>query len=238
MGKIGIVSYWNDRYSTGGLIYGEHPSGAALQLERYLSASFSDEEPLKILEIGGGYGRNSIYLDEMGRKNGLKEEITIVDISNVALTLGKKLNSLKHGSVNFVQGDVKHLNSVVKPGAYDVVFHNFCLHLFDPSERKLIYSQVREILKNGGIFAGSYLSINDPDHLSFESSIDTTKIVRGIPQHFFTKSEIQDELSPYFRIESEEERKDPEKIISEFRDTVYFYVIARKTKVKTETEDK
>ena len=217
------VDFWNTEFSKG-LIYGDNPSQAAIKTSKLLLKKGILGTKFNLLEIGGGYGRNAKYFIDY-----LNLNTTLFDISDNAIELAKKYTSnCFPGLLNLVLGDVADLNSLLPKAYYDVVFHNFCLHLLCFKDRDRIYSNVSTVLKPGGIFIGSYLSVNDPDCPDPGSGKEVTAFIRGKDQHFFTAQEIRKELNPFFNIEAINEGHDLEEIISEVRQTTYYYVIGIK----------
>lgn len=213
--------YWNNIFKNG-TIYGTYPSETALKAANFLIKKQINKDS-KLLEIGGGYGRNAIYF-----ANQLKLDTTIIDISNIAIELGITLAQQYPLKPRFIQGDATRLEEYFPESSYDIVFHNFCLHLLSKSERKKIYEGTKHILKPKGFFLGSYLSTNDVDCPKIESEEGITLKVRGKYQHFFTEAEIKKELSPYFTIDTIIESSDPEKIIDDIRNTEYYFVVGVK----------
>jgi len=217
------VDFWNQEFSKG-LIYGINPSEAAVKTVDFLKRKVVTGSEHTLLEIGGGYGRNAKYFIEQ-----LGISTTLFDISAKAIDLAKSVTfPCLPNNLNFIQGDVNSLNLMINPESYDIVFHNFCLHLLCFSNRSKIYSNVAKVLKPGGIFIGSYLSVNDPDCPDSSFNQELTTLVRGKEQHFFKEEEIKNELIPYFNIEEIIEGNDLELIISEMRKTVYYYVVGVK----------
>jgi len=214
--------FWNSEFDKGA-IYGLYPSETALKTATLLVKRGIVGPEFKLLEIGGGYGRNSKYFSEQ-----LGVSVAVVDFSEKGIELGRKLVKGQLNPPKFILGDAKILENHVEPSSYDVVFHNFCLHLSSEEERGEIYRSVYKILKRGGLFIGSYLSVDDLDCPERDSEDGVTLAVKGKQQHFFTQKEIENEIGPYFSIDKINRGSDPEKIIDDVRNTEYYFLVGRK----------
>lgn len=215
--------FWNRKYKNHRLIYGKDPSKSAMQCARLITSRKNSEgNKVSLLEIGGGYGRNARYLASFG------VEASVIDFSSEAIELGRRYVAEYGQKINFLKGDVRELAELLTSQKYDIVFSNFCLHIFSEDERKKIYNGIEQVLKPDGLFVGSFLSINDTDYSDDKQISPRTKIIRGKPQHFFTIPEIKRELKDFLEVVSIKERNDPEKIIDSTRNTSYFFVVAKK----------
>lgn len=211
------VDFWNSEYEKG-YIYGLNPSEAAIRAVKLIKSKNIIKEGFRLLEIGGGYGRNAKYFAQQ-----LRIPIKVVEISQQAVDLGKNFLQDSNKYVEYILGDVNSLDKIFNNILFDAVFHNFCLHLLDFGNRKLIYQSISKILKPKGWLIGSYLSINDHDYCK-EVMDNNTILLRGKEQHFFTQEEIINELNDYFETALIEESSDKETIISDVRDTTYYFV--------------
>ncbi|MEA3329632.1 MAG: class I SAM-dependent methyltransferase [Nanoarchaeota archaeon] len=219
---INNQKYWDSEF-TKGLIYGSYPSKIAIKTAGLLIREKLINPDCRLLEIGGGYGRNSQYFAEH-----LGIKATVIDISQVALNLGQDRTKDENNPPKFVLGDILNLRDYFTPLNFDVVFHNFCLHLLPSLDRNKIYRGVFEVLKERGLFIGSYLSINDPDCMEEHTEKGATLNVRGKQQHFFSEDEIRTEVKPYFSIDTLVKSSDPEKIINELRNIEYYFLVGKK----------
>lgn len=216
------AEYWDNEYKRG-YIYGINPSEAAIGAVKLMKSRNIIKEGFRLLEIGGGYGRNAKYFAEQ-----LDIPIKIVDISQRAIELGRKFTQNGKNCVEFILGNVEKLDELITDEFFDIVFHNFCLHLLDFRNRQLIYENVHKVLKTNGLFIGSYLSMNDSDFPKHSPPKDNTLLIRGKEQHYFSSDEIKKELQNIFDIDILEESTDIEEIINCNRNTVYFFVVGIK----------
>lgn len=215
--------FWDNEYKSG-FIYGNFPSESAYKAAKYIIKSKINKPNTVLLEIGGGYGRNAAYFAE-----NLKINVTVVDFSQNAINLGLSIHTGNNNPINFIKGDTKNLNNLFPDSSFDIIFHNFCLHLISPFKRKLLYKQMHKLLNDDGIILGSYLSYKDPDcPKQLINGSGVTVKLRGKDQHFFTRKEIRNELSGYFKILNIIESSDPEIIYNDFRNTSYYFTAAKK----------
>lgn len=130
------------------------------KIEFDITKKYMDEyiEPnSKILDVGGGSGRYSIFLSQKGH------DVTLFDLSKGNLQLAKKKAKEKEVELqNFIHGNALNL-SQKNIGKYDIVL---CMgplyHLTDEAERKKVIQQCLKKLKKGGKLIVSFISIYAP----------------------------------------------------------------------------
>ncbi|MBA4320686.1 MAG: hypothetical protein C0412_20015 [Flavobacterium sp.] len=178
------VDYWDLLYKQIGKIYGEHPSSFA----HYISSLVVKQNgSMKLLEMAHGYGRNSILFAQKGI------EVVGIDLSFYGLKIAER-DKTKYSLQNlqFLQQDIFEINYYEE---FDVVFSNFVFHLFYEVERELLYQKSFSLLKKGGVFANSFLSIEDSDY-GIGTEIESNTFVKDEelekPQHFYSLEEIED----------------------------------------------
>jgi ubiquinone/menaquinone biosynthesis C-methylase UbiE len=100
-----------------------------------------DPKGRKILEVGGGSGRDSIRLAQMGA------EVTVIDYVRSSLNVVER-NARRHNTViRLIHGDA--LNMPFPEGTFDVVFHQGLMeHFRDPGQ---LLRENRRVLKRGGL---------------------------------------------------------------------------------------
>ena len=101
--------------------------------------------PLKVLDLGCGNGRNSIYLASQGF------EVEAVDFSETAIATAKENSAKTNNSVNYYCRSVFDFDYSDK--AYDFIYDSGCFHHIAPHRRPDFLSIIRHTLKPGGIFA-------------------------------------------------------------------------------------
>lgn len=111
--------------------------------DRLIDALLAQLDPAgkRILEVGGGSGRDSIRLAKMGA------EVTVIDYVRSSLDVVAR-NAEKHGAViTLAHGDA--LAMPFADGTFDVVFHQGLLeHFRDPGP---LLRENRRVLKPGGL---------------------------------------------------------------------------------------
>lgn len=111
--------------------------------DRLIDALLAQADPkgLKVLEVGGGSGRDSIRLAKMGA------EVTVIDYVRSSLDVVAR-NAAKHDArIELIHGDA--LAMPFPEGTFDVVFHQGLLeHFRDPGP---LLRENRRVLKTGGL---------------------------------------------------------------------------------------
>ncbi|MDF0535790.1 class I SAM-dependent methyltransferase [Shewanella sp. A32] len=126
---------WDDVYSAEQYVYGSEPN-------EFLLAHSSDLPQGRVLCIGDGEGRNSVYLARQGY------QVTAVDLSAVGIAKAKKLAARYGVSVDYIQADLAQFS--FGENQWDAIVSIFC-HLPAPL-RKRVHQQVIDGLKPGGVF--------------------------------------------------------------------------------------
>lgn len=116
-------------------------------LDRYLPAA-----PARVLDIGGGPGRYSLYLAEKGHR------VTLFDLSGKHVNEG--LQRAKAAGLELeaaVQGDALELDGVA--GLYDAVLLMGPLyHLTEAADRRRAVERALAVLKPGGVIFAAFIS--------------------------------------------------------------------------------
>jgi SAM-dependent methyltransferase len=104
--EIESRSKWNERYSTDEYFFGKEPN-------EFLKQEIEKLKPGKILFVGDGEGRNSVYAASLGW------EVDAIDISDVAKSKALKLADEYNVNINYFIGDAIDQN--YKQNEYDAV---------------------------------------------------------------------------------------------------------------------
>lgn len=134
---------WDQRYRSG-----DAPWDSGLpsrELKRVLEEQ--GLKPCRALELGCGSGTNAVFLAQQGFS------VTAVDVSNVALERARQRAAEAGVEVEFLQGDVCHLDQDFEP--FDFLFDRGCYHC----ARRLDLSGYLETLQCVSRRGTKYLSL-------------------------------------------------------------------------------
>jgi SAM-dependent methyltransferase len=109
--------HWDERYATEG-VRSTEPAAFLVEIADYFPAGS------QILDVGGGSGRNAIWLGKRGH------QVTIADVSAEGLAIAKQAASEARVEVATILMDFD--NDPFPPGPWDVIvdFHFIKRHLF------------------------------------------------------------------------------------------------------------
>lgn len=116
------------------------------------------KEGSRVLDVGGGPGRYSIYLAQQGHK------VTMADLSGNMVRQAEE-NAKRAGITidRFIKANVLDLDNYLYDDVFDAVL---CMgpmyHLLDENERREAIGQCLNHLKPGGIFVASFISSYAP----------------------------------------------------------------------------
>ncbi|MFQ5554555.1 MAG: class I SAM-dependent methyltransferase [Acidimicrobiia bacterium] len=129
-------TYWNERYDYKGLVFG---SEANVFVGRHLSGW----SPRRVLDLGCGQGRNSIWLALRGH------DVTGVDLSDVAIGHAADLAATAGVDIEFIAADL--VTWQPEADAFDLVLLSY-LQL-EEDRRKVVHaSAVRALAPGGTLF--------------------------------------------------------------------------------------
>lgn len=136
------MNQWDERYSKGEYYYGTEPNEFLQQQAESLLAANSTKQPVRILCLADGEGRNSVYLAELGA------QVTAIDISQVGLEKAQQLAQSRGVKIDTQLADLTECE--LPANYYDGVVMIFC-HL-PSAARPRLYQQIEQSLKPGGWF--------------------------------------------------------------------------------------
>lgn len=132
-------AFWDERYEQRDFVYGVDPS-AFVASEAHRLRPTSD-----ILELGGGEGRNAVWLARQGH------HVTVLDYAAAGLRKAEGL-AREHGvSVEPVQADVRSWKPERHWDALVVTF----LHL-PPTERPALYRLMQQVVRPEGLIIAEW----------------------------------------------------------------------------------
>jgi len=132
---------WNSKFSSEDYIYGKEPN-------KFLKQEIDKlESKAKILFLGEGEGRNTVYAALKGH------DATALDASNIGIEKTKQLAREYHVDVKTIHTDIAHWHPSEQ---YDVIMSSY-LHLMEPL-RTEAFQKAMVALKEGGLFIGEFFS--------------------------------------------------------------------------------
>ncbi len=188
MGQKETKTYWDKRYSES-LDWCLEPSVTAKRFLSYIYENCNIEGRFKILDIGCGYGRDSIFI-----ANFLKNSHVVgVYMSKVAIRLASSLKntlSLKH--LTFIESNIL---SIKFRSPFDFVLCHMFIHLFSHKGRTKLYQNIKNLLKQKGLFFFSVPTVYDEEFGKGEClGAYTYRNDRGVIKTFFDKENIITEI--------------------------------------------
>lgn len=170
---------WETLYKEKGIIQKE-PSQFVKEAVRF----FMRQKLEKILDLGCGTGRHTLYL----AKNGFKAYGC--DASESALKIAREMVK----NVEFKKCDMTSLP--YKNNFFDGILCHFVIQHGRIGQIKKAISEIHRVLKKGGILYLSVPSVKHPEYFTGEEIEPRTKInidaIDGdVPHHYFTEDELR-----------------------------------------------
>jgi SAM-dependent methyltransferase len=143
--------------------------------------SFHLLKEARIIDIGGGESRLVDCLLDEGFKN-----ISVLDISETALSRARKRLGARAEKVNWVTGDITQLQI---EGQYDLWHDRAVFHFMTGKEARTCYrEQAKKAVSSGGYLIIGSFSENGPEKCS------------GLPVRRYSKTSLVEELSDGFEL--------------------------------------
>jgi SAM-dependent methyltransferase len=147
---------WDEQYGRDGHLWGKGPSELALFLVEDSDRLGLPPEPVDIVDIGCGYGRDVAYIAEH-----IPCRILGIDSSANAIAMAEEL--ARQMSVQGVQFRCCDFGDLA--GAeYDVVFMSNVYHVLRADDRRRLREAVGVALRPDGLLLLTAHSVNDPQH--------------------------------------------------------------------------
>ena len=170
-------SYWDTYYKK--QVAPTNPSSFATYVESRI------QNNQKILEIGCGNGRDSVFFAELGH------HVTALDRSKGVIELCKQNYTGK--SINFISGLLPDINFSQKSN-YNIIYSRFVFHAMPLQEEINVIQKSFELLKLGGYIYIECRSVNDPLFRKGEL-LSKTERVDGHYRRFIVLDELIDRLT-------------------------------------------
>lgn len=149
-----IEDYYNCQYDEWGRLERHR---IEFEMTRRVLDEYIDDYS-KVLDVGGGPGRYSIYLAQKGHT------VTLFDLSEKLVEQAEE--NAKNAGVfieKFIKGNVLELDRVLTDKYYDAVL---CMgplyHLLEEDERRMAIEQCQSRLKPGGVLIAAFISAYAP----------------------------------------------------------------------------
>lgn len=131
-----MESRYDKMYSENSSPFGERPQDEVLKLEKLVPAGAD------ILELGAGYGRNTLYLASIGHN------LTAVDLSQVGLDQLEEQAKTRGFSIATVHADLRQFSF---DHEWDAIISTYMLHHLSPKDAKDLIQKVKDYTKAGGV---------------------------------------------------------------------------------------
>ncbi len=138
--KSSLASDYDKRYNADDYYWGLVPNQLCYKIMQLRPPI----EPLKVLDIGCGEGKDAVFF----ARNGYI--VTAFDLSETGIEKGKKLAEKCNTYVDFFKADLSDFRLTEN---YDIVFCSGVFHLIKPESRDKIITNLKEYTNKGGIHA-------------------------------------------------------------------------------------
>ena len=136
--------YWNEYYSK--QVAPKQPSKFAMDIMGYL------EKGKKLIELGCGNGRDSIFFSENG------VDVIAIDQSDTSIDILK--NNNYNNKIKFISDDFIRTN-ILKNKTFDYAYSRFTIHSILEEEEDILVKRVYDNLNPKGLFFIEVRSIKD-----------------------------------------------------------------------------
>lgn len=198
--------HWERTYHGHTEMFGEEPSEPA----RKAMELFQREGKIKILELGAGQGRDTLFF----ARNGL--QVTALDYSETGVQTVRE-KALVHGlaqSITAMRHDVRQ-PLPFEDGSFDACYSHmlFCMAL-TTAELVFLAGEVRRVLKPGGLAIYTVRHTGDPHYGTGIHRGEDMYEVGGFIVHFFSREKVEHLANGYeiLGIEEFEEGSLPRKL--------------------------
>jgi SAM-dependent methyltransferase len=173
---------WNKVYNSDNSFFGEEPSNFALLCFNHMKAN----NVKKVLELGAGHGRDTAFFATNGT------QVDALDYSVVAIDILNKITKEKRLAIKSQTFDVAKNPLPFADGYFDTVYSYMLFNMrFSEDELHLIFSEMRRVLKPGGL---NFFSVRNHHDKSYGKGIEVDKgiyDIDGFQIRFFTEKQIE-----------------------------------------------
>ena len=180
---------WNKVYKSDNTFFGEEPSNFALLCFNHMKANHLK----KVLELGAGHGRDSIFFASSGI------EVEALDYSAIAVDI---LNEITKERMLRIKPQLFDITQQLPfpDGYFDAAYSHMLLNMrFSLEDLHFIFSEINRVLKPKGF---NFFSVRNQNDKLYGSGVEIEKgiyDINGFKIRFFTEKHIQD-LAQGFKI--------------------------------------
>lgn len=174
-----MESYWNNRFTQSGMIWGTEPSPTVFHAIKL----FKENSVQRVLVPGAGYGRNSKALSA-------HFQVTGIELSAEAVQLARQWDTAS----DYIQGSV--LEPVTTPQQFDAIYCYDVLHLFLEPERRQLIARCIDYVRDGGMLYFTFFSDED-EHYGVGRQLEknTYEYTDGKYAHFFSEKDVEEHFA-------------------------------------------
>jgi len=198
-------SHWENTFTRKLDMMGSEPSYSAKKAVKL----FRKKGIKKILELGGGQGRDAIYFAQNGFY------VYVLDFSKTGLDLIKqKAKQLKLQNITTLQHDVRNALPFKNESIEGCYSHMLYCMALTTGELEFISEEIKRVLKPGGLNIYTVRNIDDSHYRKGIHRGEDMYESQGFIVHFFNKEKVE-HLAKGYEIESAdkfEEGKLPRKL--------------------------
>ncbi len=178
----GQQEHWDKVYSEKIDMFGIEPSYPACKAVDL----FKKEGKFKVLELGGGQGRDTFYFATQGL------QVEVVDYSKEGLRLinDKSRDSGMLQSIKTLQHNLKNALPF-EDASFDCCYSHmlYCMAL-TKTELKFLSNEIKRVLKKGGFNVYTARNINDPHYMTGKYHGENIWERGGFAVHFFCRETV------------------------------------------------
>jgi len=180
--------FWDKEYENYLRIWGDNPSELAIIAVKYLKSHQLEVKYLSVLDIGCGYGRDSLYLAKH-----LNCCVFGIDTSQKAIEILK--NSTVDPYTKAIQ--FKCCNFMdIDQCKYEIVFVSNLYQILQRKQREELRKKIAKILKPQGLLLLNNLSTNDPEEYGKGEPCpdEQNSFINNKYLHFCTREELEEDF--------------------------------------------
>jgi cyclopropane fatty-acyl-phospholipid synthase-like methyltransferase len=180
---------WDKTYNLEKKVWGEKPSELAVYAFNFLKQSrqFQNNPDIFILDLGCGYGRDSIFLAKEVPCHilGVDNSMTAIEMAHESLP--KELEK----KIEFLCYDFSRVGD-----KYDVILCSNVYQILKPDQRTALREIIKRCLQAGGIVFLSTLSVHDTQHFGKGIPVEdeTNSFIDGKYIHLCTREELEQDF--------------------------------------------